>query len=564
MKIVVVGINARYTHSCLACFYLRQEVETHLPDAELVIRQFTINDPRYEIVQQLAGEAADYLFFSALIWNSELLEQIIDDLLVISDTLRIVVGGPQAEAVGSHGVVEWDRVCFFSGAIETAGSDFYRDLHQYTLPRNYRAPSFLGAGKPLICPYRPEDFTGPLANRAVYYESSRGCPFACSYCLSSAERGLYHKDLDQVRAELSAILVHRPKTLRFVDRTFNDLPQRALAIWRFLVEQDGPTLFHFELAPDRFTEEMFAFLETVEAGRFQFEIGLQSTNPSTLAAIKRPVDPEIAAETIRRLRCLETIHLHVDLILGLPLETAATFARSLNEAFAMEPHYIQMGLLKILPGTEMAAAARVHDYRFSARPPYPVFANCWLDASALRELYGLGECLERFVNNRYFVALWRYLVAGGEDMAMFFRGLTELYLRRVSAGAATTQDTLSGLLLEQLGGRVDTDLCRELLIYDWLRCGHRFLPDHLQQQGVTLEGLRDEAYRQLPAVVDGFFDRQGRSRFIKQQIFYRFSPRLLSQLGFDDRPDRAVLCFLVQREDRVFGLQKTALLAMSG
>jgi hypothetical protein len=563
MKIVVVGINARYTHSCLACFYLRQEVEAHLPDAELVIRQFTINDPRYEIVQQLADEAADYLFFSALIWNSELLEQLIDDLLVISDTLRIVVGGPQAGAVGLPDAVR-DRVCIFSGAIETAGGNFYRDLRQYTLPRNCRAPSFLGAGKPLTCPYRPEDFTGPLANRAVYYESSRGCPFSCSYCLSSAERGLYHKDLDQVRAELSAILIHRPKTLRFVDRTFNDLPQRALAIWRFLAKQDGPTLFHFELAPDRFTEEMFVFLETVEAGRFQFEIGLQSTNPPTLAAIKRPVDPETAAETIRRLRRLETIHLHVDLILGLPFETAATFARSLNEAFAMEPHYIQMGLLKILPGTEMAATARVHDYRFSARPPYPVFANRWLDAAALRALYRLGECLERFVNNRYFVALWRYLVAGGEDMAMFFRGLTERYLRRVSAGASTTQETLSGLLLEQLGGRVDADLCRELLIYDWLRCGHRFLPDHLQQQGVTLEGLRDEVYRQLPAVVDGFFDRQGRSRFIKQQIFYRFSPRLLSQLGFDDPPDRAVLCIFVQRENNVYRLQKTALLAMSG
>ncbi|MCB2215344.1 MAG: DUF4080 domain-containing protein [Desulfobulbaceae bacterium] len=561
MKIVAVGINARYTHSCLACFYLRQEVEHHLPDAAVAIRQFTINDPPYEIVQQLADEPADYLFFSAVIWNSELLEHLIDDLLVVSNGPRIVVGGPQAEVIGIR-CADRDRVCIFSGAIEAAGSDFYRDLRQKEVRGHYRAPSFHGAGRVLTSPYRPEDFAGPLANRAVYYESSRGCPFSCSYCLSSAEHGLYHKDLDQVRTELAAILVHRPKTLRFVDRTFNDRPQRALAIWRFLAEQDGPTLFHFELAPDRFTEEMFAFLETVEAGRFQFEIGLQSTNPSTLAAIRRPVDPETAAETIRRLRRLETIHLHVDLILGLPFESAATFARSINDAFAMEPHYIQMGLLKILPGTEMAATAPVHHYRFSPRPPYPVFANRWLDETALRALYRRGECLERFVNNRYFVALWRYLVAGGEDMAMFFRDLAKLFVRRVFSGAGTTQETLSILLFEHLYGRGDADLCRELLTYDWLRCGHRFLPDHLQQD-VTLEELRDEMYRRLPAAIDGLFDRRGRSRFIKKQIFYRFSPQLLEQTGCSDPPDGALLCFLTQREERVFGLQKTVLLTIS-
>ncbi len=562
MKIIAVGVNARYTHSCLACFYLRQEVKRHLPDTEVVIRQFTINDPRYEILQNLADEAADYLFFSAVIWNSELLEQLIDDLLIISDELRIVVGGPQAEVVGAR-YIHRDRVCIFSGAIEAAGDDFYRDLQHQTVPKNYRAPSFHGAGKELTCPYRPDDFTGPLAGRTVYYESSRGCPFSCTYCLSSTECGLYHKALDRVRAELAAILAHRPKTLRFVDRTFNDRPQRALAIWRFLAEQEGPTLYHFELAPDRFTEEMFAFLETVEAGRFQFEIGLQSTNPPTLAAIRRPVDPATATGTIRRLRRLETIHLHVDLILGLPFESPAAWARSINDVFAMEPHYIQMGLLKILPETEMAATARFHGYRFSPRPPYPVFANRWLDEAALRELYRLGGCLERFVNNRYFVALWRYLVAGGEDMAEFFRGLAELYLRRVSVGAATTQETLSNLLVEYLGGRVDGDLCRELLIYDWLRCGHRFLPDHLQQE-VTLEELRDEVYRRLPASVDGLFERRDRSRFIKKQIFYRFSPHLLNQLGCSDSPDRPVLCFLARREDRVFRLQETVLITMNG
>jgi radical SAM superfamily enzyme YgiQ (UPF0313 family) len=562
VKILAVGINARFTHSCLALFYLRREIEANLPGSTVRILQCTINDPVYALFQQLTDEAADYLFFSAAIWNSDLVERLIEDLLQLSAGPMIVVGGPQAAVVGSR-FADSPRVSVFSGAIETAGPAFYRDLREKKLAKSYQAPSFQAAGLTVASPYRPGDFSSALRDRAVYYESSRGCPFACTYCLSSVERGLYHKDLLQVREELAAILVHRPKSVRFVDRTFNDVPQRALAIWRMCVELGRETLFHFELAPDRFTEELFAFLETVPPGRFQFEIGLQSTNPETLAAIKREVDLRQAAENVKRLRRLETIHLHLDLILGLPFETAATFSRSVNEALAMEPHYLQMGLLKVLPDTELARQAEAYAYRWSRRPPYPVLATRWLEPEVLRDLYRLGECLESCVNNRFFVSLWRYLVRSGEDLALFFSGLSRLFLEQGYYFKAATQETLCGLLTCHVAGRADYPLCRELLIYDWLRCGHRFLPESLQQSESSFTELRDQVYRTLPGHVAGLFDEQGRNHFIRKHVFYRFQPQTLAVLGYGNTAAMAVLCFTAQREDTVQRHVKTVVLALS-
>ncbi len=297
LKVGLIGINARYSHSCLALFYLRNELEARLPGTLAEICQYTINDPYYTLFQRIADDAPDYLFFSALIWNSDLVERLIEDLLCVDSRVGIVVGGPQAEVVGRRFEQE-QRVSVFSGDIEAAGEDFYQDLKRARLKKRYRA-SFLGTPhRTLGFPYRPEDFDRHLKNRAVYYESSRGCPFSCTYCLSSSERGLFHKELDQVFSELDVILEQAPETVRFVDRTFNDRPQRALAIWRFLQQRDPSTLFHFEIAPDRFSDEMFDFLVTVPAGLFQFEIGIQSTNPETLAAIRRPIDPAAAGAVI--------------------------------------------------------------------------------------------------------------------------------------------------------------------------------------------------------------------------------------------------------------------------
>ena len=562
MKIKLIGINARFSHSCLALFYLRNELERHLSDAAVEICQFTINDPYYTLLQRLAEGSPTFLFFSTLIWNSELVERLVADLLCMDQQLHIVVGGPQAVMVGRN-CGEHERLSLFLGDIEVAAPEFYQDLQKGTLQNSYRTSFLQSTSRALSYPYQDQDFALHLQDRAVYYESSRGCPFFCSYCLSSSEKGVFHKGLDQVFEELDDILAHNPETVRFVDRTFNDNTDRALAIWHYLADRDPTTLFHFEIAPDRFTEPMFDFLAQIRPGLFQFEIGIQSTNPETLAAIRRPMDTLAAGETIRRLRENENIHLHGDLILGLPFETEQTFAASINAICAMRPHYIQMGLLKLLPGTEIRNQIQYWDYKAADRPPYGVLGNRWMDVPTLRGLYWLGECLEQCVNNRYFPSLWHYFVDLEEDLAVFFKSLAARFYDQGYFWKAATQKTLVRLLLEECGDRSDFPLIRELICYDWLRCGHRFVPDQLCYQETALDELRRGLYHRLPQEMPGLFTARERKTFIKTSVFHYFSSEALRRVGLEPLGDHTLACFLNEREHSVHRLNKVALMQIT-
>ena len=559
MKIKAVGINARYTHSCLALFYLRNELQIHNPDFTVEICQYTINDSYYTLVQRLCDGNPDYFFFSSAIWNSDLIIDLVNDLLLVNDSCRFVIGGPQAQIVGKA-VEKSERITIYLGSIEGVDPCFYEDLAAGRLAQSYRTLFFSASQPDFTYPYRPEDFSGPLKNRHIYYESSRGCPFSCTYCLSSAERGLYHKPLERVFSELSDILKHAPKVVRFIDRTFNDLPDRALQIWEFLKEHGGSTLFHFEIAPDRFSDKMFCFLQSLEADRFQFEIGIQSTHDKTLEAIRRPVDPHQAAPVVKKIRRMETIHIHADLILGLPFETKELFYRSFNDIFAMEPHYIQMGLLKLLPGTFLERHAAQNGYRASRRPPYPVFANDSLDADSLRELFWFGECVEKYYNNRYFVSIWNYLRERDEESAPFFSSLAGMVYRQGYFWKAATQERLSELLLGQVGDRPDSALLAELLRYDWLRCGHRFLPGHLQDEHVPVDTLRRKLFQRLPETLAGCYDKSTRASFFKKSVFYSFSRESLRHMGYEVASAYGIICFLPGREANVLRLQRVRLI----
>lgn len=562
VKAKLIGINARYSHSCLALFYLRNELWRNLPGSEAHICQFTINDPYYDLLQRIGEGEFEYLFFSAVIWNSDLVERLIEDLLVMDEDRLIVVGGPQAGVIGTTFGDE-ERVCVFLGDIEAADSGFYQDLQQGTLKQSYQASLLKSPRKRLGSPYRADDFQTHLRDRAVYYETSRGCPFFCSYCLSSTEKGVFHKDLDQVFSELDAILEHQPETVRFVDRTFNDNPSRALAIWRFLQARNPQTLFHFEIAPDRFTEEMFSLIESVRPGLFQFEIGIQSVNPETLKAIRRPIDSAAAATTIRRLRRGENIHLHTDLILGLPFETEETFRRSINVIFGMQSHYIQMGLLKLLPGTEISSQAEDWEFKSGSKPPYPVFANRWMDQHTLRRFYWLGECFEKCHNNRYFSTLWHYFQRRDEDMAAFFESLSERFFDQGYFWKAATQKTLVRLLLEECEGREDFSLIRELICFDWLRCGQRFLPEPLGYRGESLDQMRRGLYHRLPQEIKGLYRARERKTFIKTSVFHRYSARAMHHAGLEPRSDEVLVGFLNEREDKVLRLNRFLILEIT-
>ncbi len=563
IRVKIVGINARFSHSALALFYVRNELEKHCPQLSCRLYQFTINDSFYETLLRLTEDSPQLILFSAAIWNSSQIERLCRDVRHCLPRCRLVIGGPQAGVLRQRLA---DIHCtFVLGEIEAVGEIFFRDLLADRLARCYRG-SFLGEHiGGFSFPYRDEDFGVYLAHRYIYYESSRGCPFSCSYCLSAAERGVYHKEVAVVREELRRILCHRPKVVRFIDRTFNDQPQRALAIWRFLAEEGGETLFHFEMAPDRFSEEMFSFLESLPPGRFQFELGIQSTNSETLQAVNRPTDSDKAHLAMVRLSRLGNIHLHLDLILGLPHESIASFADSFRRVFAMEAHYIQMGLLKLLPETPIAKRVEEYGYVACQEPPYAVLQNRWLRHDELSELYWFSEVVEKFYNNRYFPTLWRYLRHLREDPFAFFKGLLIICQQQGFFQRAATQELLCTMLVETLAGRDDQHVLLDVLRFDWLRCGFRFLPDCLVEgMAEPPERTRSTLYQSLPEVWVDLYDRANRNHFFRKAFFLRLSAPTIEQGPLPGLPEGDILCFTPQKEGGLFALQRVVGIVKNG
>lgn len=542
MQISLITLNARYSHSCPALFHVRNVLEQRLPHSRLVLRQFTINDPYYETLIRITGDQPESLCFSVYIWNAEYTMRLVRDLRRILPKAPIILGGPEATFMASERLPAGCTIV--RGEVEGLGDDFFRDLSTGILQGEYRA----AVAPPFGMPYRDADFPLHLANRNIYYESSRGCPFSCSYCLSSVEHGVRNRELAEVERELGVILGHSPKIIRFVDRTFNGLPERALAIWRYLLAQPGETLFHFEIAPDLFSEEMLVFLAQVPHGRFQFEIGLQSTNPETLAAVNRRMDLDLAGKNIRRLAASGNIHLHLDLILGLPCETEATFKASLNAAFGMAPHQLQMGLLKVLPGTPISRAAEEFGLIRSATPPYSALATRWLDHASLCRLYWLGECLEAFYNNRFFRNTLDYIRKKEEVPSGFFEQLRSVCQAADFFALAKTQELMTRMLVELAQSRTDGELFCELLRFDWLVSGQRTLPPYLGAE--SSKEIRDYLWRNLPEGLAPHYTRLTKNEFFKRGIFASFSGPLLNTVGLAEGGDsrEGYVCFLPEQE----------------
>lgn len=529
----LVGLNCRFTHSCLGLYYVREGLGRRFPGTRIDIDQLTINDPYYDTLLKISGSGAEAVFFSVYIWNGTYVHRLVHDLVRIEPDRPIVLGGPQAAFLG-----DLPGGCtIVRGEFEGIGEDFYRDLEAGELQPEYSA----GPAPSFPFPYRGEDFGQSLQNRTVYYESSRGCPFRCSYCLSSVTHRVCHKDIETVCRELSEILAHAPRIIKFVDRTFNDDHRRTLAIWDFLAGQEGRTMFHFEIAPDRFSEEMFALLERVGPDRFQFEIGIQSTNPATLAAVNRQMDVEQAAANIRRLVRMDNIHLHVDLILGLPFETEERFLESFSRVFLLEPHYIQMGLLKVLPETPLSKQQEEFKMISCRQPPYEILANRWLEHRQVNRLHRFCECVESFYNNRYFRSIWAYLVVQGEEPAVFFQALLDVCEEHGFFDLSATQELLARMLALLARQREDGRLLMELLRHDWLRCGHRFLPSFLEER--PLADLRRELRRTLPPSMEGLYDARSRGSFLKQGVFLELSGAALDQLKLEEGSRSGVACF---------------------
>ncbi len=397
-RVLLAGFNARFTHSNLALRYLRQSCN-HLP-LEILLHEYSINQPLLEVLAHINGLKPHFILLSVYIWNSKMVAYLLPELKKLLPSMKIILGGPEV----SYNPQDWlsrfptiDHIVCGPG--ERAVPALLQDACSekiVTVP----PPAF----KDIPFPYIDADFP-QLDKHYIYYESSRGCLFRCSYCLSSrSDLPVEFRPLPLVFEELSFLLRQNPRIIKFIDRTFNADSQRARAIWHWIMQQKvRHTVFHFEIHPELITAEDLALLQQVPDGLFQFEIGIQSTNPPTLKAIRRTQHFPRIAETIASIRNMKTIHLHTDLIAGLPYEDFDTFSRSFNQVYQLQASQLQLGFLKMLPGTFMAESAVQYGIKALSSPPYEVLETKWLSPEELDALRDIESMVDMYHNSGAFV-----------------------------------------------------------------------------------------------------------------------------------------------------------------
>jgi radical SAM superfamily enzyme YgiQ (UPF0313 family) len=399
-KILLTAINARYTHSCLALYCLKSYAAGL--DFEIIIREFTINQEIEVILSDIASEQADVIAISVYIWNVELIKKIMPVLKQRCPGCMILLGGPEVSYNPESWLESFPNIDFIVAGQGETGFRHVLENDFAGMEKIIRIPNPPFAGMPN--PYTDEDLLS-MRNRYMYYESSRGCPFQCTYCLSSrTDQKLEMKRVDTVKEELTLILGHRPKLLKFVDRTFNVRSDHHREIWNFLLDNysSGSTIFHFEIHPSHLDDADFAILSRCPKGLFQFEIGVQSTNMETLNAVRRTFDWKKNKAVIERLIGLGAIRIHLDLIAGLPYDDMASIRRSFNELYALRPGHLQLGFLKILPGTDMMEHTAEYGITYMDRAPYQVIENRWLDKNNIQLLEKIAYLTDRLGNTHRF------------------------------------------------------------------------------------------------------------------------------------------------------------------
>ena len=418
LTILLLGVNARYIHSSLSLYYLKQILQPL--NYTVRLHEATINQPVDDTRDAIVTINPDVLCLSVYIWNTSYIKKLLPLIHTALPNCTIILGGPEV----SYAADEWlKQFPFITTIVQGAGerSFEYAAQKQFSLgTKTLSLPNYHLNEIPF--PYSESDINN-LASRFIYYESSRGCPYACSYCLSSREdQPIQFRELQKVYHELDIFLQQKVRMVKFVDRTFNCNPTHARSIFYYLLSHNNNhTHFHFEIHPDLLFDEDFTLLQQVPKNYFQFEIGIQSIHPKTLSSINRKMNWERAKKNIAKLIELNTIHMHVDMICGLPYEDIEAIKESFNEIIGLKPHYFQMGFLKILPGTKIASQKNEFGIEHDAEAPYTVIKNKWISSHKMQALH----CIERVVDsfyNHHFKTTWMMLnnfITDGDSFKSF-------------------------------------------------------------------------------------------------------------------------------------------------
>src|SRR5512133_815777 len=421
MKILLTTLHAKYSHASLALPCLAAGCR-NLPGVSIAIREYTVNEPREQLLRLIISEQADLVAFSCYIWNIEKTLQIVSDIKKINPDIRIVLGGPEVsfgafELMHNHPAVDF--------VIKGEGEAVFRQLVGALTRMDSETPAEAAFGEidslffrdgtdisagPHTTGYLqldsiPSPFEAGLVDLdkpLTYYETSRGCPFSCAFCLSSVEGQVRSFSMERIQRDLLFLMHKQVPQIKLVDRTFNYDGQRADAIWRFILEHNQGSHFHFEIAADLLSDASLELLQQVPANTFRFEIGIQSTSSATLKQVNRTADLDRIYSAIRRLRADTQIELHLDLVAGLPGEDYAAFLTSLQAVADLAPHQIQVEPLKVLKGSPMREIAAREKYHFSGSPPYTILRNPWLTYDDIGRIETVGRLLDLFYNHGGF------------------------------------------------------------------------------------------------------------------------------------------------------------------
>lgn len=470
MKALLVAVNSQYVHSSLAVWYLKAAANN-----EPLVFETTINRDLLESAKEIIALKPDLLCFSCYIWNISYIKQLVNIIKNDLPKVKILLGGPEVSYCAAKVLEELPKVDFICvGQGEVPFAWLYNALKKgesgdgidgiYT--RSFATEPFLTEELP-ESPYCKEYFD-TLNGRITYIESSRGCPYRCAFCLSGRCGGVQFFPLERTKKEMLLLANSGSTTIKFVDRTFNANKQRAKEIFAFIGEHYGKEIpegvcFHFEIAGDILDNSILEVLRTLPKGAVQFEIGLQSFNEQTLKAVNRKTDINKLCENIKKIMEMGNIHLHIDLIAGLPYEDLESFKNSFNTAFQLKPHHLQFGFLKLLHGADMREKAEEYPCNFNEQPPYEVVSTPWLAENELKQLKRTEQIFDRMHNSGRFRRAEEYLLNTLNIKPFdFFLELAEV------KGEYKTPDELCALLLDHFGDRVDRMRLRDCMVCDRL------------------------------------------------------------------------------------------------
>jgi len=430
-RILFVAINARYTHSNPALLYLKKNIEDL--EFETSVLEFTTGKTEKQITEIIKSFKPDVLALSVYIWNTLKVKKLLETIKLELPEVIVVLGGPEV----SFNSGEWLNTSNgFDYIITGGGEQSFRNLALSGFTSGSRIIPGLNPHFSMIkFPYNSEDMKR-LSGRYIYYESSRGCPFKCSYCLSSeSESNVEFRTIEQIMDELDFFSAFNPPLIKFVDRTFNINKNHYRPVWDYIVKKfkGKDTCFHFEIFPDLLDKDDLDFLSGVPRDVFQFEMGIQSTKPETLKEINRPGSWDRAETNIRILLDNGNIHIHTDLIAGLPFENITDFAGSFNRVYALGTDHLQSGFLKILPGTEMCRRVDEYGIKFRDLPPYEIIENKWVSAVELEVLRNIGELVDLVYNSGKFTETEKFMVYLYGSAFKFYRRTAGLFRKKINA-----------------------------------------------------------------------------------------------------------------------------------